>query len=121
MEKVEGKHRDWYLRQILSNGWIRSVLLAMIQSEAHRRQGAALTNFDRLLPAPQSDLVRQTFKGDYSRRKQNHRRPAEPLDEQLGSGPVHGTRTDLPPRLNFLDHRDRTPVLLTDNACLRES
>ena len=29
------------------------------------RQGKAITNFDRLLPAPQSDLVRQALKDPY--------------------------------------------------------
>ncbi len=37
----------------------------MIQSNAHRRQGRAVTNFDRLLPSPQSDLVQQTLKDPY--------------------------------------------------------
>ena len=37
----------------------------MIQSEAHARQGQAITNFERLLPPPQSDLVQQTLKDPY--------------------------------------------------------
>lgn len=57
--------RAWYMEQTLANGWSRSVLLAMIQSGAHRRKGRSVTNFDRLLPAPQSDLVRQTLKDPY--------------------------------------------------------
>jgi predicted nuclease of restriction endonuclease-like (RecB) superfamily len=57
--------RLWYMRQTLANGWSRNVLLLMVKSEAHRRQGNALTNFDRLLPAPQSDLVRQALKDPY--------------------------------------------------------
>lgn len=66
MEKVKDlPTRFWYMQQTLANGWSRSVLLAMIQSEAHRRQGKAITNFDRLLPPPQSDLVRQTLKDPY--------------------------------------------------------
>lgn len=66
MEKVKDlKSRLWYMRQTLANGWSRNILLAMIQSEAHRRHGAALTNFERLLPPPQSDLARQTLKDPY--------------------------------------------------------
>lgn len=53
------------MHQTLANGWSRNVLLMMIKSEAHRRQGKALTNFDRLLPSPQSDLVQQTLKDPY--------------------------------------------------------
>lgn len=57
--------RLWYMQQTLANGWSRNVLLTMIQSEAHRRQGTALTNFERLLPPSQSDLARQTLKDPY--------------------------------------------------------
>jgi predicted nuclease of restriction endonuclease-like (RecB) superfamily len=57
--------RLWYMQQTLVGGWSRNVLLTMIQSEAHRRQGAALTNFERLLPPPQSDLARQSLKDPY--------------------------------------------------------
>ncbi len=57
--------RLWYMQQTLANGWSRNVLLTMIQSEAHLRQGMALTNFERLLPSPQSDLARQTLKDPY--------------------------------------------------------
>lgn len=66
MEKVKDRPaRLWYMQQTLANGWSRSVLLAMIQSEAHRRQGRAITNFEQRLPAPQSDLARQTLKDPY--------------------------------------------------------
>jgi len=66
MEKVKDRTvRLWYMAQTLANGWSRNVLLVMIQSDAHRRQGQAITNFDRLLPSPQSDLVQQTLKDPY--------------------------------------------------------
>ncbi|PYV09260.1 MAG: DUF1016 domain-containing protein, partial [Acidobacteria bacterium] len=66
MQRVkEPTARLWYMQQTLANGWSRNVLLAMIQSEAHRRQGQALTNFERLLPPPQSDLARQMLKDPY--------------------------------------------------------
>ena len=65
MEKMEAKYRPWYMRQALANGWSRNVLLVMIKSEAHVRQGQAVANFDRLLPPPQSDLVQQTLKDPY--------------------------------------------------------
>jgi len=57
--------RLWYMEQTLANGWSRNVLLLMIKSEAHLRQGKALSNFERLLPSPQSDLVQQTLKDPY--------------------------------------------------------
>jgi predicted nuclease of restriction endonuclease-like (RecB) superfamily len=66
MQRVKARQaRLWYMQQTLANGWSRNVLLTMIQTEAHRRQGAALTNFERLLPPPQSDLARQTLKDPY--------------------------------------------------------
>jgi hypothetical protein len=66
MEKVKNKAtRLWYMEQTLANGWSRNVLLLMVKSAAHQRQGKALANFDRLLPAPQSDLVRQALKDPY--------------------------------------------------------
>lgn len=66
MEKVKDlPDRLWYMQQTLVNGWSRNVLLMMIQSDTHRRQGKAVTNFDRLLPSPQSDFARQTLKDPY--------------------------------------------------------
>jgi predicted nuclease of restriction endonuclease-like (RecB) superfamily len=66
MEKVKDEAtRLWYMEQTLANGWSRNVLLLMVQSQAHRRQGKAVTNFERLLPAPQSELVRQALKDPY--------------------------------------------------------
>jgi predicted nuclease of restriction endonuclease-like (RecB) superfamily len=57
--------RVWYMQQTLANGWSRDILLTMIKSELHHRQGKAITNFEKRLPAPQSDLARQTLKDPY--------------------------------------------------------
>jgi predicted nuclease of restriction endonuclease-like (RecB) superfamily len=66
MEKLSDViDRLWYMQKLLANGWSRNVLLTMIQSEAHRRQGKAITNFEQHLPAPQSDLARQALKDPY--------------------------------------------------------
>jgi len=66
MQRVKEPHaRLWYMRQTLAIGWSRNGLLTMIQSDAHRRQGKAVTNFERLLPPPQSDLARQSLKDPY--------------------------------------------------------
>ncbi len=37
-----------------------------IEAGLHRRQGKALTNFQRTLPAPQSDLAQQLLKDPYN-------------------------------------------------------
>jgi predicted nuclease of restriction endonuclease-like (RecB) superfamily len=57
--------RRWYMEQTLTNGWSRNILGLMIDAKAHLRQGKAVTNFERRLPAPQSDLVQQTLKDPY--------------------------------------------------------
>jgi predicted nuclease of restriction endonuclease-like (RecB) superfamily len=58
--------RTWYARQALTHGWSRSVLVHQIKSDLFRRQGKAITNFERTLPAPQSDLARELIKDPYS-------------------------------------------------------
>ena len=42
------------------------MLEAQIETRLHERQGAALSNFDRTLPAPQSELAQQVLKDPYN-------------------------------------------------------
>jgi predicted nuclease of restriction endonuclease-like (RecB) superfamily len=66
IEKIKGlSDRLWYVRQTLENGWSRSVLLSAIKSAAHKRQGAAVTNFDMCLPEPHAQLAQDTLKDPY--------------------------------------------------------
>jgi predicted nuclease of restriction endonuclease-like (RecB) superfamily len=58
--------REWYIRQTIENGWSRNVLVHQIESGLYRRQGKALTNFTRTLPAPQSELAQQVVKDPYN-------------------------------------------------------
>jgi predicted nuclease of restriction endonuclease-like (RecB) superfamily len=58
--------REWYARQAIENGWSRNVLVHQIDSGLFRRQGGALTNFSRTLPAEQSELAQQLLKDPYS-------------------------------------------------------
>ncbi|TJW88629.1 MAG: DUF1016 domain-containing protein, partial [Mesorhizobium sp.] len=58
--------RLWYAHQAIEHGWSRNVLAHQIESQLHRRQGKALTNFARTLPAPQSDLAQELIKDPYS-------------------------------------------------------
>jgi predicted nuclease of restriction endonuclease-like (RecB) superfamily len=58
--------REWYMRQAIENGWSRNVLVHQIESGLYKRQGKALTNFTRTLPAPQSDLAQQIIKDPYN-------------------------------------------------------
>jgi predicted nuclease of restriction endonuclease-like (RecB) superfamily len=57
--------RLWYAWQTLEHGWSRSVLVMHIESGLYKRQGKAITNFERTLPPPQSDLAQQTVKDPY--------------------------------------------------------
>ncbi len=66
LDKVkDAAAREFYVRQTLAHGWSRAVLVHQIESLLHRRKGKALNNFDRVLPAPQSDLARETLKDPY--------------------------------------------------------
>ena len=58
--------REWYARQAIQNGWSRVVLVHQIESGLFTRQGGALTNFSRTLPAEQSELAQQIIKDPYS-------------------------------------------------------
>ena len=57
--------RFWYARQAIAQGWSRDTLAVMIKSNAHERQGAAVTNFDMRLPEPHEKLARDTLKDPY--------------------------------------------------------
>ena len=57
--------RAWYARAALHHGWSRNILAMQIDSDLHLRQGKSITNFDRTLPPPQSDLAQQSLKDPY--------------------------------------------------------
>lgn len=59
------EEREWYARAEIEYGWSRPVLVHQIESGLYHRQGKAITNFDKQLPAPQSDLAQQTLKDPY--------------------------------------------------------
>jgi predicted nuclease of restriction endonuclease-like (RecB) superfamily len=62
----DSAEREWYIRETVQNGWSRNVLVLQIESGLYRRKGKAVTNFDRTLPAPQSDLAQQLLKDPYN-------------------------------------------------------
>ncbi len=67
LDKVkEPDARDFYIRSTISHGWSRNVLVHQIESGLFQRQGRALVNFDRTLPAPQSELACQILKDPYN-------------------------------------------------------
>jgi predicted nuclease of restriction endonuclease-like (RecB) superfamily len=58
--------RVWYAGQAIEFGWSRAVLEHQIMSGLHRRAGAAPSNFARLLPVGDSELVQQITKDPYN-------------------------------------------------------
>jgi len=60
------EERAWYARQAIEHGWSRNVLAHQIDSNLFARQGSALTNFSRTLPAEQSELAQQILKDPYT-------------------------------------------------------
>ena len=67
MEKVTSEdERLWYVRKTIEQGWSRNILVHQIESDLYHRQGKAITNFERTLPAPQSELAQQLLKDPYN-------------------------------------------------------
>ncbi|MBX3184296.1 MAG: DUF1016 family protein [Polyangiaceae bacterium] len=57
--------RRWYAEQASREGWTRDELRAQIKKQTHARQGKAVSNFSRVLPAAQSALAQQALKDPY--------------------------------------------------------
>jgi len=67
LEKLtRSEERLWYAKATLQHGWSRNVLVHQIEAGRMHRQGRAVANFDRTLPAPQSDLARDITKDPYN-------------------------------------------------------
>ena len=58
--------RLWYAHKAVQHGWSRAVLTHHIETQLHKREGKAVTNFKHTLPPPQSDLAEQTLKDPYN-------------------------------------------------------
>ena len=57
--------RLWYAMRTLENGWSRKILIHQIELGLYKRQGKAITNFEKALPYPQSDLASESIKDPY--------------------------------------------------------
>lgn len=60
------EERLWYAQKSLEGGWSRDILVMQIETGLYERQGGAITNFERTLPKPQSDLAQQIVKDPYA-------------------------------------------------------
>lgn len=56
----------FFARETLENNWSRSVLMNFLDTDLYSRQGKAVSNFDKVLPAVQSDLAREMTKDPYN-------------------------------------------------------
>lgn len=68
LDKVsDSDARVWYINACRRNGWSRNVLIHQIESDLYARQAIAdkVSNFERRLPAQQSEMAIQTMKDPY--------------------------------------------------------
>ncbi|MDF1796535.1 MAG: PDDEXK nuclease domain-containing protein [Coxiellaceae bacterium] len=70
MQLIESKMvREWYAKQVIQNGWSRSVMEMQIKSGLYERQaqdGIKISNFDEQLSATQSQLAKGILKDPYN-------------------------------------------------------
>jgi len=55
----------FFVRKVIENSWSRKALLTFLDTDLYERQGKALTNFERTLPAETSDLAKELTKDPY--------------------------------------------------------
>ena len=68
LDKIKDRERrDWYMRKAVENGWSRAVLMHQVSIKLFERQAVAskVTNFDRMLPSADSEMVQQELKDPY--------------------------------------------------------
>ena len=61
----EPKQRLNYAQRAVEFGWSRNMLTIHIEQRLLEREGQALTNFEKRLPKPQSDLAHESLKDPY--------------------------------------------------------
>ncbi len=100
LEKVaDHEERQWYVRATIEHGWSRAVMVAQIESSLFHRHGKAVTNFERTMPAAQTDLLRDIIKDPYNlefleldvgiKERELHRKLIDHMQEfllELGAG-----------------------------------
>ena len=56
----------FYAQSTIENGWSMDVLEIQIENSYYANKGNAITNFNKTLPTPQSDLAKQTIRDPYN-------------------------------------------------------
>ncbi|MEO8401047.1 MAG: PDDEXK nuclease domain-containing protein [Gammaproteobacteria bacterium] len=67
--KNDASQREWYAKEAITNGWSRPTLNTHIKSDLYERQaidGVKVSNYQKLLPSPQSDLAHDMLKNPYN-------------------------------------------------------
>jgi len=63
LERIKDeKLRLWYAQKVLDLGWSRSTLETSIKSNLYKREGKAISNFQKTLPNPHAGAVQQSLK-----------------------------------------------------------
>ncbi len=66
LDKLPGPEtRHWYAAKAIEHHWSRNILVMQIETRLLERSGTATTNFAATLPAPFSDLARESLKDPY--------------------------------------------------------
>ncbi|PNV66408.1 DUF1016 domain-containing protein [Rubneribacter badeniensis] len=67
IDKAKGDRvfAKFYIRETIENGWSRSVLMNYLDTNLYERQGKAVANFSKTLPAPQSNLAQEITRDPY--------------------------------------------------------
>lgn len=69
MDQVKDKNiRKWYITESVQNGWSRPVIVHQIASKLYERQAISenkVTNFDKTLPSPNNEQVKELLKNPY--------------------------------------------------------
>ncbi len=63
--KGDAEKALFFVRKVIENGWGRDMLLNFLSTDLYERQAKAITNFNKTLPALQSDLAQQVTKDPY--------------------------------------------------------
>lgn len=64
--KGDTERAKFYVQKTLENNWSRAVLLNFLDTDLYERQGKAITNFAKTLPAPESDLAQAITRDPYN-------------------------------------------------------
>ncbi|HAT9712896.1 TPA: DUF1016 family protein [Legionella pneumophila subsp. pneumophila] len=64
-EVPDKKEREFYIQKAKEYSWSRNVLSMQIESDLYKREGKAITNFNKKLSSPHSDLAQATLRNPY--------------------------------------------------------